>query len=76
MRACQGYRGPFRVVQPWGRKNKAREATFLSAHDTEEAAFAEIDRLAEQMASTGAPSDAVELIVVDRGGAVVARRTH
>jgi hypothetical protein len=75
MRACQGYRGPFRVVQPWGR-DKGRQATVVSTHDTAEAAFTEIDHLAEKMAGTGAPSDAVELIVVDRAGAIIARSAH
>jgi len=75
MRSCQGYRGPFRVVQSWG-QNKTREATLISTHDTEEAAFGEVERLAEKMAVTGAPGDALELIVVDRAGAIIARRAH
>jgi hypothetical protein len=34
-------------------------------HQTAAAAFAEIDRLTAQMARTGAPVDAIELVVVD-----------
>lgn len=60
----------YRIVKPWG---PARQATLLSEHDTAREAFQEIDRLAAQMARTGAPSDAVELIVVDRDDRVVRR---
>jgi hypothetical protein len=55
---------PFRVVQPWGR-NKVQQSTMLSEHQTAAAAFAEIDRLTARMARTGAPADAIELVVVD-----------
>ena len=55
---------PFRVVQPWG-KDKVRQSTWLSEHETAEAAFGEIDRLASEMSRTGAPSDAIELVVID-----------
>lgn len=54
----------YRVVQPWGR-DRAREATEVSAHATVAAAFAAIDRMAAQMVRTGAPSDSIELIVID-----------
>ena len=54
----------FRVVQPWG-EDKIRQSTWLSEHETAEAAFREIDRLASEMSRTGAPSDAIELVVVD-----------
>lgn len=54
----------FRVVQPWG-KDKARQSTWLSEHDTAEEAFGEIDRLASEMSRTGAQSDAIELVVLD-----------
>jgi hypothetical protein len=64
--------GRFRVVQPWG-DDKAREATLISEHATAAEAFVEIDRLSGQMVRTGAPSDAIELIVVDAAGCVVAR---
>ena len=67
------YWGPFHVVQPWGR-DKARESTILSNHATAEAAFAEIDRLAEERASRGAPSDDIELLVVDQERRIVPRR--
>jgi hypothetical protein len=36
-------------------------------------AFAEIDRLAAHMVRTGAPTDAVELIVVDQDDRIVQR---
>lgn len=55
---------PFRVVQPWGR-DKIQQSTMLSEHQTAAAAFAEIDRLTAQMARTGAPADAIELVVID-----------
>jgi hypothetical protein len=63
---------PFRVVQPWG-PNKGRQATLISEHSTATEAFAEIDRLAARMVRTGAPSDAIELAVIDAGGTVVER---
>ena len=54
----------FRVVQPWG-KDKIRQSTWLSEHETVEGAFGEIDRLASQMSRTGVPGDAIELVVID-----------
>ena len=63
---------PFRVVQPWG-PDEAHQATELSEHSTGAEAFDEIDRLSAQMVRTGAPSDAVELIVVDDHDRVVRR---
>jgi hypothetical protein len=45
----------------------------VSVHTTAADAFAEIDRLAEQMAHTGDRSDAVELIVVDSEHQLVRR---
>lgn len=65
-------RKPFRVVQPWG-KDPARQSTLLSEHATAGDAFAEIDRLAEQMLGTGDRPDAIELVVVNADGAVVRR---
>jgi hypothetical protein len=62
----------YRAGQPWGRE-RAREATLISEHTTAAEAFAEIDRLSAQMVQTGAPSDAVELIVVDAAGERVPR---
>jgi hypothetical protein len=55
---------PFRAVQLWGR-DKVQQSTMLSEHQTAAAAFAEIDRLTTQMARTGAPADAIELVDVD-----------
>ena len=65
----------FQVVQPWGR-DKLRQSTMLSQHQTATAAFAEIDRLAAEMARTGAPTNAVELVVIDVVGAVVVGRSE
>lgn len=65
----------FFVVQPYGR-DKAREATIIYEAPTAEEAFAEIDRLAAQMARTGAPSDAVGLLVVDAERRIIRRETH
>ena len=67
---CGGIR--YRVVQPWGR-DKARQAILLSEHLTLERAFAVIDRLAAEMARTGATSDAVELIVGNDRGEIMRR---
>ena len=44
------------------------------AHATAATAFAEIDRLSVKKVRTGAPSDAVELVVVDMAGELVPRR--
>lgn len=63
---------PFRVVQPRD-PDKGREATLISEHETAAEAFAEIDRLASEMLRTGAPSHAVELIVVDAADQMVPR---
>ena len=63
---------PFRIVQPWG-PDKSRQATLISEHATVEEAFSEIDRLAAQMIRTGAPSDAVELLVIDASDRLVRR---
>jgi hypothetical protein len=64
----------YRIVQPWG-PDKARQSTVVTERDTIEAAFAEIDRIATQMVTTGSPSDAIELIMVDETGRIV-RRPH
>lgn len=45
----------------------------IGEHLTVAEAFAEIDRLSAQMVRTGAPSDAVELLVVDATGRAVSR---
>jgi len=63
---------PYRVVQPYG-PDKAREATIISEHQTAPDAFAEIDRLSAQMVRTGAPSNTVELLVVDPAGRIIQR---
>ena len=61
------------VVQPYGR-DKGRESTILYEAPTAAEAFAEIDRLALQMKRTGAPSDAIELLVVDADRNVIRRK--
>jgi hypothetical protein len=45
----------------------------VSEHATAREAFEEIDRLADRLVRTGAPSDAVELLVVDNHGGIVRR---
>lgn len=65
-------RVPFRVVQPW-RPHKGRQGSLVSEHQTVAAAFAEIDRLSSEMLWTGAPSDAIELLVVDAADQIVPR---
>jgi len=46
----------------------------ISEHPTAAAAFAEIDWLAAEMVRTGAPSNAVELVVIDQDGRIVRRQ--
>ena len=60
------------VVQPWG-PDKGRQATLQSEHATLAEAFAALDVLTAEMVRTGAPSAAVELLVVNEHGAVVPR---
>ena len=62
---------PFSVMQPWG-PDKGRQATLVSEHATVEA-FDAIDQLSAEMVRTGAPSNAVELIVVNADDRVVPR---
>ena len=62
---------PYRVVQPYG--VRVGEWSELSQHATIQAAFAWIDDLSAQMVRTGAPSDGIELLVVNDTGARVPR---
>ena len=62
----------FRVVQPWG-PDKGRQGTVQSEHKTVAEAFAALDSIATDMAETGEPGDAIELVVVDEHGQVVPR---
>lgn len=62
----------FRVMQPWG-TDRGRQSTLISEHATAAEAFDAIDRLSAEMVRTGAPSDAVELVVVDASGLLVRR---
>jgi hypothetical protein len=64
----------FYVVQPYGR-DKGCEATVIAEVSSAAEGFAEIDRLVEQMRRTGAPSDYIELIVVDEQQSIVKRPT-
>lgn len=54
----------FYLVQPYGR-DRTREATIVSGHETVEAAYAELDRLAARLHGHGLAGDVVELTVVD-----------
>ena len=62
----------FRVVRPWG-PDKGRQGTVQSEHKTVAEAFAALDSIATDMAQTGVPGDAIELVVVDEHGQVVPR---
>lgn len=62
----------YRVVQPWGR-DRAMQSTLISEHSSAAQAFAAIDALAERMIRTGAPSNAVEFIVIDPESRIVNR---
>jgi hypothetical protein len=62
---------PYRVVQPYG--VRAGEWSELSRHATIHEAFAWFDYLSAQMVRKGAPSDGIELIVVNDSDARVAR---
>ena len=53
--------------------DKGREATLISEHETAAEAFAEIDRLAAQLVRSGAPPDAVELLVIDADSRLLMR---
>jgi hypothetical protein len=64
----------FRVVQPWG-PDKIQQSAMLSEHPTAVAAFAEIDRFSSEMVRTGAPADAIELVVIDVERATLIRRS-
>ena len=61
----------FRVVQPWG-PGKAREATVISEHPTARPpSRRSIGSHPRWCGRARAPSDAVELIVVDQAGVIV-----
>ena len=63
---------PFYVVQPWGR-DRYRQATVQSIHDTVEDAYAQLDAITEKLQRDGAPPDYLELYVVDEQRQPVAR---
>ena len=66
---------PYRIVQPWG-SDKTRQATIVSDnHATVDDAFAELDRLYDQMSRTGTRPDVLELLVADRWGRIAIRRS-
>jgi hypothetical protein len=62
----------FRVVQPWGERPRAA-GDRQSEHATIAEAFAAIDATSAAMMRTGAPSDAIELLVVNESGDVLPR---
>ena len=62
----------FRVVQLWG-PDDARQGTAQSEHKTVAEAFAALDSVAIDVAQTSVSGDAIELVVVDEQGKVVAR---
>jgi hypothetical protein len=65
----------YRVVQPYGRHPE--EWTVLSELSSAGEAFAAIDALSQQMVRTGAPSDAIAVMVVNENGQPVTRpATH
>ncbi len=68
---------PFYLVQPWGR-DRYRQATVQSIHDTVGDAYARLDATAEKLQRDGAPPDYLELYVVDDpdAGRVPARSRH
>jgi hypothetical protein len=68
-------RPSFYIVQPYGR-DKERESTVVAECESAEAAFAEIDRLAEQMHRTGARPDQIELLVVNERREIVRRKVQ
>ena len=55
---------PFYVVQPWGR-DRYRQATVTSIHDTVADAYARLDAISATLQRAGAPPDTLELYVVD-----------
>lgn len=61
----------FVVVQSYGPRRD--EWTQQSEHRTLEGAFAAIDALRAKMVKTGAPPDAIELIVVNQFGVRISR---
>ncbi len=63
---------PFYLVQPWGR-DRYRQATVQSIHDTVDDAYARLDAIAEKLQRDGAPPDYLELYVMDDEREPVAR---
>ena len=55
---------PYSLVQAWGR-DRYRQATVTSIHDTAEGAYARLDAISDKRQSDGAPPDTLELCVVD-----------
>jgi hypothetical protein len=62
----------FRVMHPWG-PDKSQQGTLQSEHANIAEAFAAIDAMGAQMVRTGAPRDALDLVVADESGNVVPR---
>lgn len=62
----------YRVMRPWG-SYTGWHGTVQSVHTTVAEAFKAIDRFATEMVESGAPSDDIELVVVDERGRVIPR---
>jgi hypothetical protein len=62
----------FYIVQPYG-PDRGRQATIVSTHESIEAAYAELDRIAARQNGHGLAGDVVELIVVDDDRRRIAR---
>ena len=63
---------PYSIVQPWGR-DRYRQATVQSIHDTVDDAYVRLDAIAEKLRRDGAPRDYLELYGVDAERQPVAR---
>jgi hypothetical protein len=56
----------FYIVQPYASgPDRARQATIVSTHETVEAAYAELDKIAARLNGHGLAGDVRELLVVD-----------
>ncbi len=57
---------PFAIVQPYtDRPDRYQTAIVVSEHQTADAAFAELERLAARIDGFGLRPDVVEMVVVD-----------
>jgi hypothetical protein len=63
---------PYYLVQPWGR-DKYRQATVKSIHETIDDAYDRLDWIAEKLERNGAPEGYLEIYVVDEDRQPVTR---